>query len=191
VALLAAAAYAVRDRLKEIGRSWLRGKMYRFHAQRVSRLRVPARRSLGREVIVRAREWCNETTRATPDRLNPEAGASMQTTLIEYLHRGVMASSTLLREVGASRVRHVFLYDLSPLFPRLHDAVKRVPVVEPDDHVHFVDAPRRYRVPLRVRVSHAGQHYEERAVVVLDKHGLRRLERPRAQESGDALGALE
>ena len=75
-------------------------------------------------------------------------------------------------------MKHVFRFDVSPILPRLHDAVKMLAVVDAETHrVHFKKAPRHYRVPLRLRlVSGAGTH-EEVATLVLSKSGLLRLER--------------
>jgi hypothetical protein len=115
----------------------------------------------------------------------------MLTTSIEYVHRGVVLGGRSRQAAGVTRVRHVFRFDLSPLFPRLHDVVKRVPIVDPDQGVRFVDAPRRYRVPVSVHLSYGGETYEDRAVVVLDKNGLRRLERVQPNANGGALDALE
>jgi hypothetical protein len=111
------------------------------------------------------------------DPLNPEAGESLTTTRVAYEHHGVLLANAVLRESGATRVRHVFRYDLSPLFARLHNEGKHVPVVGPDSHVRFVDAPRRYDVPVKVRVRYDDQSHEEKAVIVLDKRGLRRIDR--------------
>jgi hypothetical protein len=179
--IVAGIAYAMRDRIKEAARAWLTGKVYRYHAQRSSFCRVPAHRVGSRDVVVRAREWCNQTTRTMPDPLNPEAGASVPRTLVEYLHSGVVTWSGAIAASGAKSIRHVFRYDLTPLFSRLHDEVKRIPVVEADNHIRFVDAPRRYRVPVTVSLRYDNVVHEQRVTLVLDKRGLRRIE-PGADE---------
>jgi hypothetical protein len=183
LAIIAGIAYAMRDRIKEAARAWLTGKVYRYHAQRTSSCRVPGRRVTSRDVVVRAREWCNQTTRTLPDPLSPESGASLSATLVEYMHKGVVAWPVSLAASGAKSIRHVFRYDLSPLFPRLHDELNRVPVIETEGRIRFVDAPRRYRVPLVVRVRYDDQDHEEIFTVVLDKRGLRRVE-PGGDDSG-------
>jgi hypothetical protein len=82
-----------------------------------------------------------------------------------------------LTNAGVRRVKHVFRYDLSPLFARLDDAVKPVPTLDAQTHrVKFTDAPRVYRVPISVRVRSQGSTWEESATVVLHKRGLDRLE---------------
>lgn len=174
--IIAGVAYAMRDPIKEVVRVWLTGKVYRYHAQRACSCRIPGRRGTSRDVIVRAREWCNQTTRTLPDPLSPESGASLPATLVEYMQKGVVAWPPSLATSDAKSIRHVFRYDLSRLFARLHDEVKRVPVIEPEGRIRFVDAPRRYRVPLVVSVHYDDQSHEERVTLVLDKRGLQRVE---------------
>jgi hypothetical protein len=174
--VLAGFFYAARDRLKEVGRAWLTGKVYRFHAQRLTRCRIPARRRPSRDVVVRAKESCNQMVRSRPDPLHPEAGASLAVTLVQYVHRGRVLPQASLTASGLTTVRHIFRYDLSPLFPRLSDEMKRVPVLDEQGRVGFAEAPRRYRVHVAVRVKILREMHEERATVVLDKGGLRRIE---------------
>ena len=93
-----------------------------------------------------------------------------------------------LTRQGVRRIKHVFRYDLSPLFARLDDAVKPVPVLDPETHrVRFAAAPRCYRLPVRVRVRCGGECQEERATLVLTKRGLDRLERDAELETRLAL----
>jgi hypothetical protein len=175
LALAAGLIYAMRERIKEFGRTWVARKIYRFHAQRVSRARVPAHRLASRDIIVRAREWCDQGVRTQPDALNPEAGASLQTTLVRYRHRGQILPQPALAASGVSSVRHVFRYDFSPLFSRLTDETKEVPVLR-DGEISFAQAPRRYRVPVLIRLSSGGEEREQRLEIVLDKGGLRRID---------------
>jgi hypothetical protein len=183
VALLAGACYMTRDRLKETVRSWLTGKVYRFHAQRVSRYRLPERRFVTRDVVIRTREWCNQTTQSLPDILNPEGGASLPRTRIRYLQKGVVIHREGLPEGGVSRVRHIFRYDVSPLLPRLADEVKIVPFVDQDGAVRFAEAPRRYQIPISVRLYQGGETAEEHATLVLEKRGLSRVDPALGQDA--------
>jgi hypothetical protein len=189
IVLLTGIAYAARDRLKEIARSWITGKVYRFHAQRVVLCRLPSETASKRDLVVRAHEWCNETTAARPDELNPESGASMRVTVVHHLHRGRLMANATTAAAGVQRIRHVFRYDLSPLFSRLHDPVKRVPVVDTATrHALFVDAPRRYRLPLQIRVSMRDTKHEVKANLVVDKLGISRLEQRAGMKAELALG---
>ncbi len=183
LAVIAGLVYAAKDRIKEMGRTWISGNVHRFYAQRVARFRAPARRLPGRDVIVSARESIDERIMQRPDSLNPESGATTPATIIKYTQKGAVSPQATLSAAGVRRVKHVFRYDLSPLFARLDDARKPVPVLDAiTRRVKFTDAPRCYRVPLRLKVCANGATYEEEATVVLHKRGLDRLER-----SGDIL----
>ena len=169
--------YAVKDRIKDLGRAWISGNVHRFYAQRVARWRAPARRLPGRDLVVRARESFDTSVVRNPDPLNPESGATTASTLVRYVHRGVVYSKEALRDGGVRRVKHVFRYDLSPLFARLDDPVKQVPVLDgATRRVTFTAAPRCYRVPVRIRVRSTEGTLEERATLVLHKRGLDRLD---------------
>jgi hypothetical protein len=170
--------YAAKDRIKEVGRSWISGNVHRFYAQRVARYRAPAKRLPSREVIVAARESCGQSRTTHPDPLNPESGASVPATSIRYSHRGKVFARAELTRQGVRRIKHVFRYDLSPVFARLDDAVKPIPVLDPETRrVRFAAAPRCYRLPVSVRVRCGGAWQVERATLILTKRGLDRLER--------------
>ena len=184
VLIVGGLVYAAKDRIKEVGRSWISGNVHRFYAQRVARYRAPARRLPTRDVIVKARESCGQARMTRPDPLNPESGASVPATMIRYSHRGTVFPRAELSRQGVRRIKHVFRYDLSPLFTRLDDAVKPVPVLDPETRrVRFAAAPRCYRLPVSVRVRCGGVWQEERATLVLTKRGLERLEREETDES--------
>jgi hypothetical protein len=178
VAVIAGIIYATKDRLKEMGRVWISGNVHRFYAQRVARYRAPARRLSGRDVVVTARESFDQRVVERLDPLNPESGARVPHTRIRYSHKGKIEPLPKLSLAGVKRIKHVFRYDFSPLFARLDDAVKQVPVLDKATHrIRFTAAPRCYRVPVCVRVSCLDGAREERATVVLHKGGLDRLER--------------
>ena len=173
-AIAAGVVYATKDRLKEIGRNWIFGKLQRIYAQRVARWRAPARMMPGRDVIVTARESFDQKVIQRPDPLNPDSGVGVAVTIIRFTHRGTVASSKVLQENGISRIKHVFRYDLSALLPRLDDAVKRIPVLE-NGSVRFAEAFKSYRVPVNVTVAGAGCRVERNACLILQKRGLERL----------------
>jgi hypothetical protein len=178
VAIVAGIIYATKDRLKELGRNWISGNVHRLYAQRVTRFRAPARHSPGRHVVVSARESFDQRVEHLPDPLNPEGGATVPRTTLRYSHRGTLNPLKGLVASGVRRVKHVFRYDLSPLFPRLDDPVKNVPVLDrATRRMCLTAAPRSYRIPMRVKVVAGEQVWEERVTVVLHKGGLDRLER--------------
>jgi hypothetical protein len=181
VALVVGVVYAAKDRIKEVGRAWISGHVHRLYAQRVARFRAPRKRLPSRDFIVTARETIDQSTTNLPDTLNPESGATIPAILIRYDQKGTIEPKNALVDQGVSRIKHVFRYDLSPIFARLDDATKPVPVLDSETRrVRFMEAPRCYRVPVRIEVRTRDGHSEETATVVLHKGGLERLEPRRA-----------
>lgn len=177
LALVAGIVYAAKDRIKEIGRNWMTHRVHRvWGAQRVTRYRAPERRLADRDIVVTARESFNQTTRQLADTLNPHCDARRTVTVLGYEHKGEVVPNRELAAAGVRRVKHVFRYDLSPIFARLDDAVKPVPVLD-GKRVRFIDAPRCYRVPISVNVECAGQKHTQHSTLVLHKRGLERLDR--------------
>ena len=175
--VLAGVVYAVKDRIKEIGRTWFASNVHRFYAQRIARYRAPAKTCPSRDVVVRARESFLRENERRPDPLNPHSGATVPVTTLRYRHQGTLESSPTLTRAGISRVKHVFRYDLSPLFARLDDATKPVPVFDGKaGRLRFADAPRGYRVPVRLVVRYGDHVAEQRGSLVLHKRGLERIE---------------
>jgi hypothetical protein len=191
LALIAGVVYAVKDRIKELGRAWISGHVHRIYAQRVARWRAPARRMARRDVVVRARESFDQSVVRRPDPLSPESKATMPATLVRYVHRGVVNAKHELLDSGVRRVKHIFRYDLSPIFARLDDPVKQVPVLDGASRkVTFTSAPRCYRVAVRLSVRCGGVVREKHATLVLHKRGLDRLEYRRGHEAELETGVL-
>jgi hypothetical protein len=191
--IVAGIVYAGKDRLKEIGRNWMTHRVHKvWGAERITRYRAPRRRLPARDVVVSARETFSQAITNTPDPLNPECGASTTTTVLTYKHDGEVLPNTHLLGSGVRRVKHVFRYDLSPLFARLDDATKPVPVLdEVTRRVRFIDAPRCYRVPIKVEVEAGGTKHVEHRTLVLHKRGLERLESDRDDSSPTLEVGLE
>ncbi len=190
LALMAGLVYAAKDRIKEIGRNWMTKRVHRvWGAERITRYRAPLRRLPGRDAVVTARESFTQGVASLPDPLNPESGATTPVTVLEYQHQGNVVPNKALLASGVRRVKHVFRYDLSPMFGRLDDAMKPVPVLDDaSKKVRFIDAPRCYRVPIKVMVECGKERYEEMATLVLHKRGLERLDREK--ESNPSLADI-
>jgi hypothetical protein len=188
VAIMAGLIYATKDRIKEIGRNWMTRRVHRvWGAQRITRYRAPRQRVAGRDVVVTARESFDQSVARLPDPLNPESGATTPITVLSYDHRGEVHPNAALVASGVRRVKHVFRYDLSPMFARLDDATKPVPVLDDvSRRVRFIDAPRCYRLAVKVEVSCGGQKQVEYGTLVMHKRGLERLE----SESDDSAPSL-
>jgi hypothetical protein len=202
LATIAALIYATKDRLKEIGRNWIAGRVRRLYAQRVTRYRTRGEGRgagtrgsrapyLGARVnplVVTVRESIDLETRHVADPLNPATGATLPVVVIRYVHKGRVSPRADLTEAGLARVKHVFRYDLSPMFAWLDDSVKPVPVLDASTRrVRFVDAPRIYRLPVRVTLKTRTGEVFEAATLLVHKNGIARLDRrsaPVPLESG-------
>ena len=172
LAVVAGLSYAARDRFKESGREWLAGKMARLYAQRVTVLRLPSRRSHRRSIVATARESVQESRVKGNDPL-----VSSAVTSVKYVQRARVRPQPLLRAEGTSRVKLVFRYDLSPLFARMDDPVKKLPILTPGSRrVRFADAPRCYRMQVRLTLKLDGRTEAVQQTLVLSKRGLERIE---------------
>jgi hypothetical protein len=178
-ALLTAIAYASRERLKEVGRSWLAGRVQRMFAQRVTRYRVPAQdHKAAGTVVVSARESFSQSSAQRPDPVYPEGDITREVTLLRFSHSGKLTSPAGLEAGSAREIRFVYRLDLSPIFPRLHDAVRGLATIDPQTgKLAIIDVSRNYELPLRVTLAQADASHDLRWAVILNKNGLVRVEK--------------
>jgi hypothetical protein len=176
-ALITAVVYASRERLKEIGRSWLAGRVQRMFAQRVTRYRLPRARPRGAApVVVSARESFSQSGTQRSDPAHPEESVMHDVTLLRLVHRGQVAMPTA-QCPPAKQVRFIYRFDLSALFSRLHDAVRGFASLDRrTGQVGIVDVPRNYRLPIRTGVRWHGGRVETVHTLVLNKNGLLRID---------------
>jgi hypothetical protein len=174
--------YAAKDRIKEVGRHWINGRVHRLYAQRVSRFLLPEKLRalvLSKSAIVTVRESFGKIDLTELDPLNPESGARQKIVRMTYQHRGRLDVNFDPRfEKGRPRgLKFVFRQDLSPIFPRLDDANREVPMLLGDD-VCFVEAPRAYRLGVCVKVTRGPllEPIERRGHLIMHKRGLVRWE---------------
>jgi hypothetical protein len=179
-ALITAVAYASRERLKEVGRNWLAGRVQRFFAQRVTRYRLPPKdRVRGGALIVSARESFSQSSEQKPDPVRPEGGVTHDVTLLRFAHRGKVKTPQAIDGTIARQVRFIYRLDLSPLFSRLHDAVRGFASLDPrTGGIVIMDVPRNYELPLRGRLRWRGGSHETARTLVLNKNGLLRIDEP-------------
>jgi hypothetical protein len=178
-ASLTAIAYASRERLKELGRSWIAGRVQRMFAQRVSRYRIPSkeRRAARAAVVVSARESFSESTAQLPDSGHYSERTSHNVTLLRFKQRGVVTRPSIAEGADARQVRFIYRMDLSPIFPRMHDAVRALATIHPEDGTMVIlDVPRNYHLPLRAHLRCGAGTQEVRYTIVLNKSGLVRVE---------------
>jgi hypothetical protein len=173
-----AIAYALKDRVKEITRFWLAGQLTRLYGQRMVTLRLPQRADPERRAVLDAREKFDVETRQAEDPLNTTAQATRRVMLIRYDMRADVHACVDLGKSRIHSLKHIFRWDLTPIFSRLDNAVKAVPVLDPETRrVRFVDAPKEYRLPVQLTCdSSNGRLAKTEALLVISKHGLERLE---------------
>jgi hypothetical protein len=175
LAMLTAVAYASRERLKEVGRSWLTGRVQRMFAQRVTRYRLPPReRQRSGVVVVSARESFSQSIAPKGSVDHPEYGMSRDVTVLRFVHRGWVRPASV---APAKQVRLLYRLDLSALFPRLHDAVRGFAALDRrTGRVAIVDVARNYEIPVRARLRGEGASEETEYLLVLNKNGLLRID---------------
>jgi len=178
LALAGGALYAARERFKEIGRAWLKSGVERFLAQRAIRFFATAPNG-HRRLVAHGRESFETTTTLEPDPLNPLLGATSPRTALRFVHEGRTDTAPRGEPWPADRVRLLFRFDFSPIFPRLHDPLKPIAVVDLEGRVQVVDAPRVYRLPVKVWLHSGGSHEEHTLTLTVNKLGLHRLDATR------------
>ncbi|HEX8951839.1 MAG TPA: hypothetical protein VF945_08330 [Polyangia bacterium] len=186
-AVVFALAYAIKDRIKELTRGWITGRLMRLYGQRMVTLKLPARIDTTRPVLLETRETFDvdsESLAAVNDLREVHAaadiGAPKRVVQLKFRMRAVLHASATLERAHIYSIKHIFRYDLSPIFARLDNAVKQVPVLDANRRVRFADAPREYRFPARIVFQPVGgETIEHHAYIVASKRGIERIE-PRA-----------
>src|SRR5260370_40707868 len=116
--------------------------------------------------------------RTGADVLNGNIGSSERAMVLTFRMKVELRSSEVLRDKQIQSIKPVFRSALDPIFSRLDIAVKPVPVLdEKSRRVLFVEAPKEYRILVRVVARQAGiadSHFQGK--FVLSKRGIERLE---------------
>ena len=177
--VVAALVYAAKDRIKEVGRDWLASRLKHSYADRVVHLSLQKRMDNERTRFALARETIQVGRQWQPDLLNPGLG---KTALVHHVRiRELLRHEGLkhLHDQGQTGLKHVFRYDLSPIFVKLDDHLKRVPFATPDG-VRTFAALRSYTIPVTVRLTRIGSESTalvERGVLLVRRRGLVRFMR--------------
>lgn len=181
-AFAGAAIYAVQDRIKEMGKTYLGSALGKYYAQRITKYSLPQRKQQPKErkrsapPLAKVHELMRCRLDSRPDPLNPELGVVRDVYVLKYVSRGVVQPSPELRGRGIACMKQAFRYDLSWLLPRLDDATKSVPVVQADGQLRLAEAARCYRLPATVRLVTASATHTFSATAVMHKRGLERFE---------------
>jgi hypothetical protein len=177
-----AAAYALRDVIKEAVRGWITGRLMRLYGQRVVTLKLPRRIDNARRVLLETRETFDVDALSNAfargdERPDPTIGRPRSVVRMHFRMRATLHPSQPLAEAHIGSIKHIFRYDLSPIFSRLDNAVKQVPVLDAGRRVRFADAPKEYRFPARISFQPAeGESIVTQAYLVLSKRGIERVE---------------
>lgn len=175
-ALITTIAYASRERLKEVGRNWLAGRVQQMFAQRVTRFRLPGRERPRAGTVASTRESFSQSSAQRPDPVHPQYGPTHDVTLLRFMQRGFVATPPTSGGSPRQNVRFIYRLDLSALFPRLHDAVRGLVLPDASGRLAIVDVPRNYELPLRASLRWAGGAEPIARTLVLNKNGLIRVE---------------
>jgi hypothetical protein len=174
---LFAIAYALKDRMKELTRFWLSGQLTRLYGQRMVTLRLPRRDGQEPQPVLEAREKFDVDSVQIEDPLNTSLQATRRMMQIKYQMRSEVHACPQLGRSGIHSLKHIFRWDLTPVFSRLDNAMKAVPVLDPETRrVRFVDAPKEYRLPVNLTCTSGGRITRTEAQLVVSKRGLERLE---------------
>ncbi|HEY0838891.1 MAG TPA: hypothetical protein VGD74_01770, partial [Vulgatibacter sp.] len=177
IALFVALTYGVRERIKDGVRGWLSSRVRRNLGGRFTSMSTTPRLLSESIELLDARESFFATREERSDPLHPDLGATLPVMNLRYLMRGVLKPDRRLAGQGCERVKLVFRYDLSPLFARLDDPIKHVPILADDGgSLRFVEAARCYRIPVRATVHHGGSAESTSGILVTHKLGLERFE---------------
>lgn len=180
-AFIGALVYAVKDRIKEVTRNWLASRITKHFGVRTTTLRVPGKLMKDRPILVDSRDTFSIDYEARNDELNPELGTTRRVAILRFTKKGTVrlnrAEVWELQKKGLRSIKQIFRYDLSPLFARLDDPVKRIPVLDgTGKRVRFVDAPRSYRFPVCVKLRTAEASARQSGDVVAQKEGIVRFD---------------
>lgn len=151
-ALVGALVYAAKDRIKEVGRTWLADKLKHTYADRVVHLHLQERMDPQRVQLALARETITFQRHLEADRFNPELGKTSLVHHIVIRERLRHAGLVQLHEQGLVGLKHVFRYDLTPFLAKLDDSQKHVPVLA-DGAVQIRGGSRVYALPIVVKLS--------------------------------------
>ncbi len=142
--------YAVKDRIKELGRRWVLRLMRDLYADREVKLHL--RRDgggRGRRLAV-ARETIRKRVVKPSGKVGSigTTGPHVMLSVRDIVsHRGGID----LARLGITSIKHIFRYDVSVLFGSVDDQRKHV-VVRDGNKVRVVRTRRAYRLPVRARL---------------------------------------
>jgi len=162
--------YAVKDRIKEIGRRWVSGWVRTSYADRVVRLFLRPDTDPKRSQILRSRETIRISTRERPD------GSRFH--VLDVTLRLDLQGRAGPRLLGIDRVKHILRYDFADLLVGLERAPHTLAVPAPHGTLQIIEVDKTYEVPCMCSVTpEGGEPRIWRGALHVSERGLETLER--------------
>jgi len=174
---IAGVLYAVKDRIKEVGRGWLSRRVRDGIADKIVRLHLQKRVDARRSRLLTSRENLRADRALRHDPLNPALGRTVSVMALNVSLRLDQHGLDVPGDWGVGGVKHVMRYDLSALLPRLDHGRRDVPVTRSDGRVHMASVRKLYALQLRcvLRDDSDGVVLQRSGELMIDRGGLRRL----------------
>lgn len=144
VGVVAGVLYAVKDRIKEVGRRWLSSRLRQTYADRIVKLRLLEEMDHRQPVIARSLESIRVTDVRT-------VGEDRVTTL-EVLLRLKLYGRRAPLDGGMRRIKHFLRYDFSQALVGMERAPHPLAVPDANGGVRILQVPKTYAMPLRCEV---------------------------------------
>lgn len=176
---LAGVLYAVKDRIKDIGRRWITSRVREGIADKIVHLHLQQRVDERRGRLMTSREQIRASRVRRPDPLNPALGATHDVVALSVSMRIDQRDSGVPSNWGVAGVKHVMRYDLSPLFSRIAQGMRSVPIAEDDGEFRSELVRKRYELPVRCSLTPigGGEPIVRSGMLLIDRRGLRELKR--------------
>lgn len=174
---VAGVLYAVKDRIKELGRRWIGRRVRDGIADKVVHLHLQKRVDKRRGRLLSSRENLRAVHVYRTDPLNPALGETVSVVALTVSLRLDQHGLRVPGDWGVGGVKHVMRYDLSALLPRLDHGRREVPVTRADGRVHLASVRKLYGLKVRcvLKDEAGGVALCRHGEVLLDRGGLRRL----------------
>jgi hypothetical protein len=162
--------YAVKDRIKEIGRRWVSGWVRTSYADRVVKLFLRPDTDPKRSQILRSRETIRVSTRERAD------GSRFH--VLDVTLRLDLQGRAAPRALGIDRVKHILRYDFADMLVGLERAPHMLAVPAPQGALRIIEVDKTYEVPCVCSVTpNGGEARTWRGTLHVSERGLETLER--------------
>ncbi len=174
---IAGILYAVKDRIKDVGRRWLSRRVREGIADKIVHLHLQERLDPRRGRLLTSRERLRAERAQRLDPLNPALGNTHTVMALSATMRLEQLGLDVPGDWGVGGLKHVMRYDLSALLPRLDQSERLVPVTRDDGRVRQAPVRKLYALQLRctLRDEHGDAVVHREGELLLDHDGLRQL----------------